>query len=1244
MARQGSLCQPAHRCGSIIRASVFLCALNFVWSSASLQPCVAQVSAAGDSHVDVNLRLTWSAGQSQFWQVRVAVAAKADGTEASKISQLVNRCDSLAATGSFQIADDGSAVTFTPREPLAGGEFEFRFQGSSDTQLNVQVLGNAHYTRSPAFPSDGAWSGHSSKLLPVNELVRGQTASEPTETEQADPTAVTWSIARTSDDQLRIEGLSKSGFSEVSDTFSFSVRANALTAWTSQDLSLVYNLRQASTGKVVTEKRWPLNVDANGNSVSVDIDEPSPAVAGVYEISCRLEKDDDHLLMRLRRRPSLIASTSVPILVTVPATAGFHASGSGTQQWQKVGRIQPATDSEWELNQWLPNSSKRLIRRIDPRESSSLRRSKHAGQPVSVLQPAESFVASLPSRQASSPHKITIRYPAGKQTRLLVEIDTSEEFKQPSRVFLVADDQHVAARETWRTHTFVHYPRPRDEFIRLTNQAADADSEFASITVESGGASLAVAAENQEPASRIAALHVSGFQWVDQLTTDIADSASQRQLHPNTQALHRLVVAAERLIDYAEAAGMNSVVVQASEGDRTWFETESLLPNSTASPFTGRYLESLMRVADGSSLQVIVRLDLSMNLSRIESEIRANEELKGVLRRSGDSAIRYNTQHPLVETHVRGLLAEVHEQLRQHGSYAGLALNCSDGTHLAPISQRHLDLPTVQSFAKGAGKANMTQSQLHAWLQGEGSQPLLSWMQNRSQQLYRSLTKDIDTNVYLFMGGQTGLVESGSEANLATVVDLRRYASESLDNETSSSKRAANRKANKRITAVMLGEWVNENAYAKSFMRIESTKDLTDVVVGLDPEMLIVDDSALTLGLSPSVREMLSGFSALPKSPLREVPGVDAAARTVRVRFAKQDQDLVLVLNNLAPWSSDVQLDLASDLNWTDAIKVDGGINDPTSERNSWNIDQRRLNASLTPGGMIVLKATAPPGSAARPPIRAWSSRVSGGSQAMTDIKDKVTAVVERIGALSDPQAYEHLSNGGFEKTGGVGIPGWMHTQHPQGAVRIDDREAIVGSQSVVLTNDQRNSSRAWLVSETITPPASGRLAVSLACRGELTSGDATHRLRVSIEGIRSGQPFRQTNEFEIPRDGQWQPRKVVLEAVGVNPSDVDSIRLTIDSLSSGRVWIDEVHLHDWFPTISERGELQGEAFLAVQGLQRGDVTPAARLLHNYWAQYLIHEKHSKQLAPVLQTTQQEEEPAGMAERIKSWLPRPLRF
>jgi hypothetical protein len=225
-----------------------------------------------------------------------------------------------------------------------------------------------------------------------------------------------------------------------------------------------------------------------------------------------------------------------------------------------------------------------------------------------------------------------------------------------------------------------------------------------------------------------------------------------------------------------------------------------------------------------------------------------------------------------------------------------------------------------------------------------------------------------------------------------------------------------------------------------------------------------------------------------------------------------------------------------------------------------------------------------------------------------------------------------------------MGLVGWLHAQHPPGCVRIDDQEFAEGKHSVVLTTDPATTTRTWIVSETIEPPTSGRLAVSLACRGEVTEGDAGHRLRVSIEATRDREQIRYTNEFDVPGNGQWGSRDIVLEADGIDVPHVDSLRLTIDSLSGGRVWIDDVRLHDQFPTTKERAELQSQAFLAAQGLQRGNLTPSGRLLHNHWARHLL------QLGPAPQVEQAPEpakpaEPApGVAERIRSWLPQPLRF
>ena len=272
-----------------------------------------------------------------------------------------------------------------------------------------------------------------------------------------------------------------------------------------------------------------------------------------------------------------------------------------------------------------------------------------------------------------------------------------------------------------------------------------------------------------------------------------------------------------------------------------------------------------------------------------------------------------------------------------------------------------------------------------------------------------------------------------------------------------------------------------------------------------------------------------------------------------------------------------------------------------------------------------------------------WYVRAHGGKDQLDEIAGQVSKIVDRLGGLADPPAYESLSNGSFESESSVGLVGWLHAQHPPGAVRIDNNEAIDGARSVVMSTEHSDGDRTWLVSEMIQPPRSGRLAVSLACRAAMSNTNATHRLRVSIEGTRAGEPIRQSAEIEIPQNGQWRPRQLVLEVEGVDPSSVDLLRLTIDSLSKGRVWIDDVRLHDWFPVSKERSELQGEAYVAVQGLQRGNLTPAARLLQNEWAQHLLKVKEP---APpdVIEAAKAEETSAGVAERLRNWLPAPLRF
>jgi hypothetical protein len=349
-----------------------------------------------------------------------------------------------------------------------------------------------------------------------------------------------------------------------------------------------------------------------------------------------------------------------------------------------------------------------------------------------------------------------------------------------------------------------------------------------------------------------------------------------------------------------------------------------------------------------------------------------------------------------------------------------------------------------------------------------------------------------------------------------------------------------------------------------------------------------------------------------------------------------------VTLINDAPWSQEIELSFSGERPDFRRPSPNSGASDISGESapgTRWRLVPKSI-VNLE----VAERAEGSVATAGKTTVNSYRAVCSGGAVTTTRIQNQVGDVVRKIGLLAQPPRYEVFRNGGFETKGQVGIVGWMHSQFPADAVSLDSTEAIEGTTSVRMVTDRQSSGRTWLVSKAIRIPASGRLAVSIAARaaikpqgrshassgpssagvGQLSSGmtsdlassaaarttknssTATHRLRVSLEGTRNGQPVRFVAEHEVPCTGEWQPRRVVLEAEPLEPNSIESLRLTIDSLSAGTLWIDDVQLHDDFATEVERAELQGDAFLAVQGLQRGDLSPAARLLDNHWSQILI--------------------------------------
>ncbi|PHQ33470.1 hypothetical protein [Rhodopirellula bahusiensis] len=407
-----------------------------------------------------------------------------------------------------------------------------------------------------------------------------------------------------------------------------------------------------------------------------------------------------------------------------------------------------------------------------------------------------------------------------------------------------------------------------------------------------------------------------------------------------------------------------------------------------------------------------------------------------------------------------------------------------------------------------------------------------------------------------------------------------------------------------------------------------------------------------------------------------------------------------LVLINRAPWPMSVTLTTTESTNW----KTEPGKD--ASQLMLTKPEQTALGArlKLPPRQMVICQSETP-----LPRKLAWTGYVSDPAAMIPRITEQVTMIVEHVGLLSEldrlpcglntatdvdetqtaptrssidrwnpgrviqasttllrsPKAATPpsvlkapeslLSNGGFEQkslpdaNARLGIPSWMHAQHPADAVKLDPRSAFRGEQSVRLAARDSSGTQAWLISKNIATPDAGRVAISMALRGlreptkELSKPDGTTEpignpmsrgpawtqsnqnrpaaslrdgaaaepsktltLRVALEGSLDGQPCRHWREVEVPVDGKWQDSTVVLEWLNIDVENTRDLRVTIDNLSDGIIWVDDVFVSDWFASRAERAEIQSLAYLAVQGLQRNDIKAAAQLLNQFWAKQLL--------------------------------------
>jgi hypothetical protein len=232
--------------------------------------------------------------------------------------------------------------------------------------------------------------------------------------------------------------------------------------------------------------------------------------------------------------------------------------------------------------------------------------------------------------------------------------------------------------------------------------------------------------------------------------------------------------------------------------------------------------------------------------------------------------------------------------------------------------------------------------------------------------------------------------------------------------------------------------------------------------------------------------------------------------------------------------------------------------------------------------------------------------------------------------------------NAGFESPADADqIPGWTATAAAGSSVAIDGAHKHEGARSLRLASTGQPAS---IASAPFDPPTTGRVAIDLWLRaGER----GLPSVRIALEGQQSDGKFDAYGMIPpvapAGAPGRWVQYSFRVDDV---PSEgLSNVRVRLDVLGPGEVWVDDLKVFDLPFTDPERFELSKLISLASVKLEAGQLADCERLLEGYWPQFLLANVPLVESAPPIVEhpatgTPAEAPKPGMLESLKDYLPR----
>ncbi len=367
------------------------------------------------------------------------------------------------------------------------------------------------------------------------------------------------------------------------------------------------------------------------------------------------------------------------------------------------------------------------------------------------------------------------------------------------------------------------------------------------------------------------------------------------------------------------------------------------------------------------------------------------------------------------------------------------------------------------------------------------------------------------------------------------------------------------------------------------------------------------------------VAQLRKTFLDLPQVPMRLVK-LDGDESNFRMRTIKVGNNTYLQMINNASWTERVTMDVkiaeipgVYEVLGGREVEIHGAA---TTASSSSRVDGAGNRVStvwqfdLPAYDMIAFKIT-------DPQFKLNNLMHSSDASVIDDMKLAINSFETQLAKISDSARAESLGvpGGDFEQWLDGGRPrGWMTSSLPLTTIGPENALPHSGSTCVVIENKNQAKVSAWLQSEQIRIPASGRVVVSAWVRSPSVSNQS-QTMRLSLIGrMRDGRRYQRSHQFrsdptnthaggEVAVD--WGRRPVTMYVTDLPTAELTELYVAFDLVGPGKVWVDDVQAFEAYLDPDERVQIQGQLFLAKEKLLQNNAFAAEQLLNSYLARYV---------------------------------------